>query len=74
VHGTIVQLKPWVFRSKQSPVILKYTTLAAIRAMQPLEPLAVSKEETVNAFRKITGTFGQPENILHFEGYVKTAA
>lgn len=29
-------------------------------------------EETVNAFRKITGTFGQPENILHFEGYVKT--
>jgi len=55
-------------------VILKYTTLAAIRAMQPLEPLAVSKEETVNAFRKITGTFGQPENILHFEGYVKTAA
>eukprot|EP00434_Breviolum_minutum_P003402 symbB.v1.2.002992.t1/scaffold159.1/size291531/11 len=29
-------------------------------------------EETVNAFRKITGTFGQPEHILHFEGYVKT--
>ena len=34
--------------------------------------LAVAKEETVNAFRKITGTFGQPEHILHFEGYVKT--
>lgn len=32
------------------------------------------KEETVNAFRKITGTFGQPEHILHFEGYVKTDA
>ena len=39
-----------------------------------MPPLAVSKEETVNAFRKITGTFGQPEHILHFEGYVKTAA
>ncbi|CAK8985157.1 cGMP-dependent protein kinase [Durusdinium trenchii] len=31
-----------------------------------------AKEEIINAFKRITGTFGQPEQILHFEGYVKT--
>ena len=36
--------------------------------------MCLFEEEIINAFKRITGTFGQPEQILHFEGYVKTDA